>query len=122
MSCLFDSISHFLQIPGHSVRKTICDYMEKSLPIIDGLDTKTLLEIESPNYNNYIEVMRHNHTQGGAIEIQAACNIWNLKVKVLNIRDNTKDIKFKPLIILNYQDRPKKIKISWNGGHYEPVS
>lgn len=115
MSCLFDSFSYFLKIPSFQIRQMICDYMEQALPILDGLDTNTLLSIESPNY---IVIMRNQGTQGGAIEIQVACNIWNLVIKVVNIRDHTKDIKFKPLKGI---ERHKKIKITWNGGHYEPV-
>ena len=55
--------------------------------LINDVDTKTLLKIEN---SNYISKMKKEKTWGGGIEIQCACNIWNLKIIVLNIRDNAK--------------------------------
>lgn len=57
-------------------------------------------------------------TIGGAIEIQAACNIWNLQIIVINIRDKNKsNIEFIPI----HNNISKKIYLEWSGGHYEPV-
>jgi hypothetical protein len=58
-------------------------------------------------------------TWGGAIEIQVACNIWNVKINVHNYRDrNGKVIEFIPL----NNDFKNVINIYWNGGHYEPIT
>ena len=115
MSCLFRSIGYFLNKNENDVREIICMYLENNDPIINGVNTKDILKIE---HKNYIENMKKSSTQGGGIEIQCACNIWNLKIIVKNIRDNTKDIEFLPL---NENNIDKIIKISWNGGHYEPL-
>tara|TARA_Y100000816_G_scaffold278558_1_gene249854 strand:+ start:266 stop:619 length:354 start_codon:yes stop_codon:yes gene_type:complete len=115
MSCLFNSFSYFLKLDSRSIRNKICDYLQENKPIIDGLDTKMILDMDRPNY---IQRMRNMSTWGGAIEIQAACNIWNLSIIVHNIRDKThKTIEFIP--INNTQN--KKIEITWSGGHYEPI-
>ena len=114
MSCLFVSIGYFLNLSHKDVRNSICNYLENNGKLINDVDTKTLLKIEN---SNYISKMKKEKTWGGGIEIQCACNIWNLKIIVLNIRDNTKNIEFIPI----NNKINKIIKITWNGNHYEPV-
>ncbi len=120
MSCLFDSLEYFLQIPSNQIRSIICNYLEKGGKIVDGMKTKDLLLLES---TNYIYEMRKNSTWGGAIEIKAACNIWNIKIIVNNIRKSesktNSQIEFIPMKGLNSKTRT--INLTWNGFHYEPV-
>ena len=118
MSCLFNSMNYFLKIPSQSIRNTICDYLEQNKPIMEGIETNQIIKMEG--VNNYINKMRNSSTWGGAIEIQAACNIWNMKVIVINIRNRVKgnnEIEFIPL----HKKIDKTIKITWSGGHYEPI-
>lgn len=115
MSCLFYSLSYFIKEDNFIIRQKICDYLQENKKIIDGLDTKFIIELES---NNYIQNMRSPHTWGGAIEIQCACNIWNLKIIVHNYRDNNNSIiEFLPL----NNSYNKIINLYWTGGHYEPI-
>ena len=119
MSCLFDSLSYFLKIPSIEIRHIICDYLENNGQLMEDIDTTLLLSFES---KKYIKKMRNPNTWGGAIEIKTASNIWNLKIKVKNLRqkENKKTtIKFIPLKGVNSDT--KKIKITWNGYHYEPI-
>lgn len=119
MSCLFNSIDFFLHLGSYTIRQQICDYLHDNKPIIDGIDTHTVLSFESSDYNTYIKNMRLMSTWGGAIEIQAACNIWNMKIIVKNYRDNSKqNIEFLPL----NGNIQKTICVYWTGGHYEPLS
>jgi len=113
MSCLFDSLSYFLNYNSNEIRQKICDYLQNNKPIIDGLETNFILEMEDPNY---VENMRRNYQWGGGIEIQAACNIWDLRIIVINLRKKDKYIEFIP-ITKNYI---YTICITWNGSHYEP--
>lgn len=114
MSCLFDSISYFLKINGYNVRQKICDYLQQNNKIIDGLDTDFILSLDG---NNYINRMRMNDTWGGAIEIQAACNIWNIKIIIHNKRNRENSIiEFIPI----NNEFSHTIILSWNGTHYEP--
>ena len=118
MSCLFNSLSYFIKEDSYKIRQQICDYLQENKPIIDGLETSEVLNFESKNSNTYIANMRLMSTWGGAIEIQAACNIWNVRINVANYRDKGKEIiEFIPLI----KDYEKTINIYWNGGHYEPI-
>jgi len=113
MSCLFDSLSYFIKENSYEIRQKICDYLQSNEKIIDGLDTKTILELDDMNYINN---MRNVETQGGAIEIQSACNIWNLSIDVKDTQMN-KNIVFFPLNT-NYNNT---IYLEWNGGHYEAI-
>ena len=115
MSCLFNSMSFFLDDNSFNIRQKICDYLENNCIIIDGIETKEILAMESVNY---IENMRKTSTWGGAIEIQAACNIWNMSVIVHDIRNVRKDkITFIPL----NGNINNTINVTWSGGHYEPI-
>jgi hypothetical protein len=118
MSCLFNSLNYFIQEGSSEIRQKICDYLQENKPIMDGLETNTILSFENPVPSKYIENMRLMSTWGGAIEIQAACNIWKLHIIVNNHRNlGSPDIEFIPInSVYN-----KTIHIYWNGGHYEPI-
>ena len=112
---LFNSLSFFIKDDSFKIRQTICDYLEENKPIIDGLDTKEILKYEN---DNYIQNMRNTSTWGGAIEIQCTCNIWNVRIIVLNNRDTgNRSIEF--IQLSGQYDRT--IYLYWTGGHYEPV-
>lgn len=114
MSCLFDSLGYFVKDSSHNIRNKICDYLQDGGALIDGLDTKFVLEMEHPTYINN---MRNLNMMGGAIEIQSACNIWNLKIIVMNLRNGeNSEIEFLPQNGLH----DKTIVLEWTGGHYEP--
>lgn len=116
MSCLFNSLNSFLQEGSYEIRQKICNYLEENKPIIDGLETNFILGLEN---NNYIASMRLVSTWGGAIEIQAACNLWRMRVIVKNYRnEGMKDIEFIPLS----GQYERTIHVYWTGGHYEPTT
>jgi len=108
MSCLFNSLQHFIGEDSYTIRQKICDYLQENKPIISDLDTNTVISFEQLNY---IKKMRLPSTWGGAIEIQVACNIWQLRIIVKNYRIHArrgpnKDIEFLP--ILAFTIRPFK--------------
>jgi hypothetical protein len=125
MSCLFNSLSHFIpQTDPQAIRARICDYLQANSPIIDGIATHDVLQLDSgTSPDQYIGAMRSPSTWGGAIEIQAACAIWNARIVVRDIRSGhgqTQSIEFLPVInAINSPD--KTFELEWSGGHYEPV-
>ena len=134
MSCLFNSMSHFIKEDWgpHGIRQRICDYLQNNLPIIDGMVTHDVLQLEAPSSEHYISNMRKSSTWGGAIEIQCACNIWNARIVVRDIRNcnrnnrninNNNKIEFLPLhAITSIHSTLIKLdfELEWSGGHYEP--
>ena len=122
MSCLFNSLSHFIGQAGDSIRQRICDYLQANLPIIDGMTTHDVLQLDSSlSSDHYIGAMRSPSTWGGAIEIQAACNIWNARIVVHDIRAqcqlHNNLIEFLPVSTIAID---KTFELEWSGGHYTP--
>lgn len=118
MSCLFNSLSYFINETSIDIRNKICDYLEQNKPIIEEIETNKIIEYENNSVHDYINNMRSPSTMGGAIEIQAGCNIWNMSINVHNYRDPfNKIIQFIPINKIYY----KTIDIYWTGGHYEPI-
>jgi hypothetical protein len=119
MSCLFNSLSHFIpQTDPQAIRQRICDYLQANSPIIDGMNTHDVLQLDSSS-DQYIDAMRSPSTWGGAIEIQAACNIWNARIMVHDIRTgHGQTIEFLPVSTILPD---KTFELEWSGGHYEPI-
>lgn len=116
MSCLFNSLSNYLELSPVDIRNAVCTYLEKGGPLLDGLLTPDVLKLEDVNY---VKTMQKCTTWGGAIEIQAACNIWKMRVLVRNARDSIgSDIEFLPVSA----DYDRTIHLRWNGGHYEAIT
>jgi hypothetical protein len=122
MSCLFNALAHFLPESGSTIRQKICDYLVQNEKLMDGLDTQFILSLDG-SAEAYLTEMRKSSTWGGAIEIQAACNIWNLEVTVRNLRDPIPTtIVFQPFQPFPLPLKPfREIELEWTGGHYEPV-
>jgi hypothetical protein len=126
MSCLFNSFSYFKDIVNNDssekIRQNICDYLENNPILFDDIKAEDIISWESNcSLEQYIQKMRQLHTWGGANEIKSFCNIYKVNVEVINIRDIKPSIfENKPILFLHHEDN-KTIKITWNGGHYEPV-
>jgi hypothetical protein len=124
MSCLFNSLSHFIpQTDPQAIRQRICDYLQANSPIIDGMDTHEVLQLDSTNSSDpeqYIGAMRSPSTWGGAIEIQAACNIWSVRIIVHDIRSSKGQTPIEFLPISNTPPSDTPFELEWSGGHYEP--
>ena len=126
MSCLFNSLSHFIapQTDPQAIRARICDYLQANSPIIDGMSTHDVLQLDSSKtWDHYIGAMRASSTWGGAIEIQAACNIWNARIVVHDVRRTQEQtsIEFLPVSTNATNATDKTFELEWSGGHYEPM-
>ena len=117
MSCLFDSLSRFIEskdINGTFLRKIICDYLATNPSLLlDAEELKTIVFIETGlTVDEYINLMRNPSTFGGAIEIRAFTQLFKLNVCVKSVPNN-KRIEF----IENAQYR--WCVLSWTGNHYD---
>ena len=120
MSCLFNSLGRLLTKYPQALRQEICNYLEAGSPVIEGMATADVLALESGiQAGPYIERMRRPQTWGGAIEIQACACLYSVRILVKNLRNRgQKDMEFLPLS----GAVTATLTVSWNGGHYEPVS
>lgn len=116
MSCLFNSLSYFVNgLNEDSLRNVICDYLLSYPKIFDDLDINQIVKIESNvNINDYIIEMRKPTTWGGGLEIKCFCEIFNTKVIVHSLINN-RVIEFYP-----NKRYIHCINILYTGNHYEP--
>jgi hypothetical protein len=125
MSCLFQSLSSYVSHQDYSkLRQDICDFLETNPTILDDMPLDKMVELDGVSIQDYIKHMRSNATWGGAIEIKSFCEMYQVNVLVLNIRNNqtdmettTKEIKF-----LSSVPSQRWVSITWNGGHFEPIN
>lgn len=115
MSCLFQSLSYFLSHKDYKrLRQDICNYLESNKPLVDDLTIKDIAEFEGIDKDTYIQYMRNDNTWGGAPEIKAFCEMYNVIVKVI-VLSTGKKIEFKP----SNQDTTRFVVITWSGNHFE---
>ena len=127
MSCLFDSISFFVEEESQKIRNKICDYMQTNQNSM-GLPEKVFYC--GKTREEYVLEMRKPSSWGGAIEIHVACIVYNLKIYVVDTRETSK-IKKKEMLFeyvpCNLETKCddnvsvlKTIRLFWNGYHYTP--
>lgn len=120
MSCLFRSLAFFVHsVNEEELRHIICNYLEKNPTIMDDLSLKDILHIEGMETADYVQNMRYSSTWGGAIEIKAFCNIYQVGV-VVRIQSTGKEVVFKPSSMENATCL-NAVLIEWSGNHYEPI-
>ena len=117
MSCLFRSLSFYLTgIDESGLRTQICNYLENNPPLMDDLRIEDILKTEGGDLNRYVQAMRNEATWGGAIEIKAFCELFQVGVEVL-VRQTGKYIVFHPK---EARTTPLFVRIEWMGNHFEP--
>lgn len=112
MSCLFDSLSKFVNILSQDLRKQICDYLRNNPSILDDIKVSEVIKWESGmDIHNYINKMEQYSTWGGGIEIKCFCEIYKIGVNVLY---NGKKIEFIP----SSGNHTTIINLNYTGNHY----
>ena len=117
MSCLFQSLSHFINyLDENALRNIICDYLQSNPTIFDTISANQMIGWrDDMELSKYIIEMRNNNTWGSSLEIKAFCNIFNIVVIVHYLG---KEIEFIPIM-----PNPRfLIRINYTGNHYEPMS
>jgi hypothetical protein len=117
MSCLFNSMSRlFPDAPNpQEIRNKICDYLATSPTLMD-ISMSEIINADGsfPDLTSYIQRMRSPCTWGGAIEIAAASELWNCSFQV-KVEKTGNWIEFLK------KNSSHIYKLSWSGGHYEPL-
>lgn len=112
MSCLFNSLSYFVNADGRRLRNIICNYLETDPILFDVMNVSNIISPEI--VNEYVESMRCENTFGGALEIKSFCQLFKLNVLVKSFPNN-KNIEFVE------NENNNWIYISWTGNHFEPI-
>jgi len=123
MSCLFQSLSSFVSHQDFiKLRQDICDFLQTNPKLVGGeIDLKTIAELDDTNIEKYVSHMRSNSTWGGAIEIRAFCEMYDVNVIVKNIRNAATNEEETYIEFLCSNNKDRWVVISWNGGHFEPI-
>jgi hypothetical protein len=118
MSCLFDSLSHYL--PAYTsveLRQIICNHLAGDNYVAHARATEQVRWNFNTSLQEYVRKMRQTSTWGGAIEIQTFCELFMCSVRCSTPPRSsvaTKDITFVPL----HGIWTHVCTINWDGGHY----
>lgn len=116
MSCLFNTLSPFVNLSSDELRQNICNYLSENPKMFEDTTASDYVSWSNEGHNSledYILSMRNPGTWGGAIEIKAFCNMYFMNVNVLDTRTNKNTIEF-----VEGSKAKKTLNIKWNGGHY----
>lgn len=118
MSCLFDSLSHFVNQSSTDLRHNIVSYLQTNPKLMNDVTFNEIMSWENANQNDYLNAMNQTQTWGGAIEIKAFVNMFRVNV-VVHIPAIQKMVEFV------YDDVQKQsfpfIHILWTGNHFVPL-
>jgi hypothetical protein len=115
MSCLFNSLSAFVDVEPQQLRNLICDKLSENGNLMDDLTCEQVVQLEANKpLENYVTSMRQAHVMGGATEIKVFCLLFKKNVSILS-EPNKKIIEF-----CIHPDFPV-IHLRWTGNHYDPV-
>ena len=125
MSCLFNSIAHFIrddmEVRGiTNLRNEICEYISMNrtekfgdVSIEEWIKFSNETEAIGKTVDEYLLKMSHDSQMGGGIELAVASRIFNLIIKV---EHNQKIISE-----FNFSQTPvKEITLLYSGNHYDP--
>lgn len=116
MSCLFNSLSKFVNISPQNLRKQICHFLRSNPSILDNIKVSDVINWENGmDINTYIDKMEQSSTWGGCLEIKCFCEIFGITVKVYY---NNRHIDISP----ESKKSNNTIYLLYNGNHYEPLS
>lgn len=117
MSCLFYSLGPSVGLPAEVLRKRIVDYLKTNPIILDDITAADVIKwTEGSNLERYTNRMYNNGAWGGAIEIRAFCELFQVTVCVHVLYTN-KQFTVEPSTTTSR----KTVHISYNGSHFEPM-
>jgi len=112
MSCLFNSLSKFVNMSPHDLRLSICHYIKSNNNIFEDIKNEDVISWETNlNLNDYVNMMEKNTTWGGAIEIKSFCEMFKVVVIVVY---NDRKIEFIP----SSKCTDNIIYLNYTGNHY----
>jgi len=118
MSCLFDSLSSFTEHDSRELRSKIVTYLGTNPVLMNDATFKDIVKWDESDDQQYLQSMNQDSTWGGAIEIKAFVNLFNVNVTV-HIPQMNKAVEF-------VRDEQQKsnyptVNILWTGNHFVPL-
>ena len=116
MSCLFNSLSPAVSLHPEVLRKVLATYLKTDPALLDDIKAADIIKwTEGKSLQDYASSMSRPGVWGGAIEIRAFCELYEMDV-VIHVLYTGKKFSIKS------SKNPKKIvHISYTGNHFEPM-
>jgi hypothetical protein len=107
MSCLFNSLSKFVNISPQDLRQQICDFLRRNPSILDDIKVSDVIKWENGlDMQTYINKMEQPSTWGGCLEIKCFCEIYQMAVIIVHKNRKIECIpssgSYQSIINLNY--------------------
>jgi hypothetical protein len=116
MSCLFNSLCISVNMNSSELRTNIVEYLNTNPEFIDNIKVEDIINWTfGNNLETYTRNMMNQNVWGGAIEIRAFCELFNMNVTVHVLytgKQFTIETSKKPL---------KNIHINYTGNHFSPM-
>ena len=123
MSCLFNSLSYFVEDSAWDIRQNICDFLANDNVLFDKVKSSDVVQWDDGAFElgEYVNKMRSSSTWGGAIEIKAFAEIYKKEVLVYSFRSEERGALIATFRPDNAEPDPSPLLLEWTGGHYEPI-
>jgi hypothetical protein len=115
MSCLFDSLSSFVDIPSSTLRQVVVEFLRSNPCLIDNVPFRDMMSWDAVPYDRYLDHMTLPSTWGGAIEIQAFAQLFHARVEV-RVNNGAQVIEFFP----QKTSVERTVSLMWTGNHFAP--
>jgi len=114
MSCLFNSLSPAVNLHPEILRKAISAYLKTDPKLLDNIKATDIINwAEGKDLYEYANQMSQPGVWGGAIEIRAFCELFEMDVKVHVLYTGLE------FIIKSSKKPTAIIHINYTGNHFE---
>jgi hypothetical protein len=113
MSTLFEVLAQGVQVEPHVLQQKICNYLALDGPLGSESVSQCLNRNTELHGSMYIARMRQNYKGGGAIEVQAFCELYRIRVYLTE--SATVQYFFEP----HNQAFVRTLHLLWNGQQFE---
>ena len=116
MSCLFNSLAPAVSLHPEVLRKAIAAYLKTDPKLLDDIKAKDIIEwTEGKSLQEYASRMSRPGVWGGAIEIRAFCELFEMDVTVHVLYTD------KEFTVETSKQPTRVVHISYTGNHFEPM-
>jgi hypothetical protein len=116
MSCLFNSLAPAVSLNSEVLRMAIAAYLKTDPKLLDNINAKDIVAwTEGQTLEEYANRMSRSGSWGGAIEIRAFCELFDMNVTVHVLYTG------KEFTVETSKNPIRTVHISYTGNHFEPM-
>ncbi len=116
MSCLFNSLAPAVNLHPEVLRKAIAAYLKTDPELLDDIKATDIIAwTEGRSLQDYADRMANPGVWGGAIELKAFCELFDMDV-VVHVSYTATEFT------VESSKMPRRVvHISYTGSHFEPL-